>query len=125
MARQTNVVIMMKGTIPNTALEAELTAAIGAQRWKTAKTYANTAPHEYIVKKWNPTVWDALAAAIDRYGIDQEFRLFKSRNTYRYLYIGDYRYWHYEIILNRARADQSLSLHTEDSKPDKYQRTLF
>ncbi len=114
-----------EGTIPNAEMEAELIKVIEAQRWKTAKTYAKTAPHAYIVKKWNPKVWDALAAAIDRYGVDQEFRLFKSVNTYRYLYIGDYRYWHYEIILNRTRADQSLSLHTEDPKPDKQQRTLF
>lgn len=55
-------------------------------------------PHEYIVKKNCPELWDDIARAIDQYGYT---KIFKGA-LYKYLDIGPYRYWHFKLVLNRA-----------------------
>lgn len=81
--------------------------------WRFAKTYANTAPHEYVVL-------GHLSEAMRK-----EFRWFEScitkfgtkmpyyRTFFIYLYIGKYKYWidggyNGETILNRADHDGGL-----------------
>ena len=54
--------------------------------------------HEYIVREWNPELFDNISELIDREGYRGTFL----KTEYTYLDIGDYRYWHYTMILNRA-----------------------
>ena len=69
-------------------------------KWTWAKTYAKWAPHEYIVQQQNYELHKALAEVIRVYGHRE---LFKGK-PYRVLFIGDYKYWHMENILNRTKV---------------------
>ena len=69
--------------------------------WRFAKTYARSAPHEYIVrgKSCTPDVFDELAALIDRNAVPEKYY----GHTVHYWYpknSGD-KYWHMDIIINR------------------------
>lgn len=75
---------------------AELVAMIEAGSWHVTDYIAK---HSYITIHKQPELFRKLADAIDKYGYNAKF--FKT--TYRYLNIGEYRYWHYQIVLNRAR----------------------
>jgi hypothetical protein len=77
------------------ANDLKLLAAIESQTWK-ATTYIEA--HEYIVRKWNPELFTWIAGLIEDYGYRGRFGKLSSR----YIDIGDYRYWHYVYILNRA-----------------------
>jgi len=81
----------------------ELLDRMAQANWIWAKTYAEFAPHWYIIKENDPKLWDDIAVLIDKYGVVSEFR--KTNTFNRYLVIGDYKYWHYDIILNRAKKD--------------------
>ena len=72
---------------------------IKAQKWTYAKTYAKTAPHEYFLHHQNPELFKALAAKIERSGVDEAFY----SRTFRYLYLGAYKYWRYDNVLNRTK----------------------
>jgi hypothetical protein len=65
------------------------------QQWK--KTNYLEA-HEYILRVWNPELFDNISELIDKEGYKGTFL----KTIYSYLNIGDYRYWHYTLILNRA-----------------------
>jgi hypothetical protein len=54
--------------------------------------------HEYILRDWNPELFDSVSELIDKEGYKGSFL----KNTYTYLDIGSYRYWHMPPILNRA-----------------------
>jgi hypothetical protein len=78
-------------------------------RWTFAKTYARFAPHEWLAKGRTITPGDFLFAAcmIQEHGVDEEFQVFHHRRTYRYLYLGRYKYWLMEdaetsTIINRV-----------------------
>ena len=75
------------------------------QKWKWAKTYADFAPHEYFVKFQNYKLFKALQRIIANEGVDEEFRIFTTVKTYRYYYIGDYKYWDCVTVMNRTRVD--------------------
>jgi hypothetical protein len=55
-------------------------------------------PHEYIIKTDVPELWDKIAKYIDTHSYTKEFK----GNKYRYANIGNYRYWHFDLTLNRA-----------------------
>ena len=65
------------------------------QQWKKT-TYLEA--HEYILRDWNPELFDNIRELIDKEGYKGTFL----KTEYTYLDIGDYRYWHYARILNRA-----------------------
>jgi len=78
----------------------QLLNEISMQKWIFAKTYAQTAPHEYITRKSNPDFFDKVCDLIDKNGYIKKW---KDGKEYTYLKIGDYKYWHFDIILNREK----------------------
>ena len=70
--------------------------------WIFAKTFAKTAPHEYIIKEKNPWLFNAIANLIDNKGYSHEFTLSGHTETNKYFEIDGYRYWHYDVVLNGA-----------------------
>lgn len=78
--------------------------------WRFAKTYAETAPHEYCVKdKLTPELqkeFEWFDTQIKQYGVDEKF----FRMTYKYLHLNGKKYWTMEkphetpILINRANA---------------------
>jgi len=56
-------------------------------------------PHAYIKRTEYPGLFRELVKAIDEKGYKRKFK----GVTYRYLDIGDYSYWHFNLILNRAK----------------------
>lgn len=62
------------------------------QRWIFAKTYAEFAPHEYIVKgKCNATVEEFDNAV--NYILENGIRMFYYKTERKYLFIDGYFYW--------------------------------
>ena len=84
----------------------ELLQEASAQRWQFAKTYAKTIPHSYFVREWNKPLYKAFKKAIATYGKKEIFIVFSTRRTYRYLYLGEYRYWICEDVMNRVEIDK-------------------
>ena len=64
------------------------------QSWKFASTYAKTAPHEYIVKRWlaeeDRLLFERLVQTINRDAVVGYFYGHKNN----YLILGDYYYWY-------------------------------
>jgi hypothetical protein len=75
--------------------EAELLQLINKAFWK--KTNYIQA-HEYMLRKDYPEVYSALKEKIDKEGYEKEFL----GKKYRYVNIGEYRYWAYDTLINRA-----------------------
>ena len=77
--------------------------AINNNKWRFAKTYANTHPHEYIVRSKCDNVddFDALCEYIKNNGHIEYF--FNIRGTY--MSIGDYTYWVMGDVINRRWND--------------------
>ena len=90
--------------------EARLKAFIDSNTWIFAKTYATTAPHEYLVyDKLDVEMkneYDWFVKQIEEHGVDEKFY----QTTFRYLYIGGMKYWVHGFnagekgILNRDPA---------------------
>jgi hypothetical protein len=82
----------------------EVLAAIAALPWTFAKTYAATAPHEYVVaaRSTNPAAYRVLDAAIKQHATPGDFW----GRTYQYLLIPGHgwKYWRYDILINRAKV---------------------
>ncbi len=77
----------------------KLMEAIKAAPWRASDLVE---PHEYIVDKWDPELYHALASLIHLDGYRGKFY----NEEYRYLDLGEYRYWRIDIILNRASNAQ-------------------
>lgn len=71
---------------------------IKAQEWTFAKTYVDTAPHEYFLYYQNPELYEALVEKIEKSGVSERF----FRRNYIYLYLGKYKYWYIGSVMNRA-----------------------
>lgn len=79
------------------------------QKWRWAKTYADSAPHYYIVKDKLEEPWQSqfssMVTAIREYGFDAMFY----SSTNRYLIVDDWYYWtmgapvNETDIINKAR----------------------
>ena len=76
----------------------DLLTRIKRQEWKFAKTYAETAPHEYIVDEWNIELFNEICLLIDNDGYEEMFY----DKPYRYYNIREYKYWRCGNILNRC-----------------------
>ena len=74
---------------------------ISKQQWIFAKTYAKTAPHEYIVRdnlsKKNKKLFDELALFIQKNGYKKYFY----DQSFIYCDIKNKKYWHMGNIINR------------------------
>lgn len=69
----------------------------------TAKQYEK-APHQYIKRTDYPVLCAVLERLIDEDGYDAYFY----RAKFRYLDIGEYMYWHYDLIFNRALKSEGI-----------------
>ena len=76
----------------------DLQTKIENQPWKFADTYAETAPHEYILDKWNSELFKGICHLIDTEGYEELFY----GKPFRYYNIGKFKYWHYDTVLNRC-----------------------
>ena len=96
---------------PFSVEEAKLFAE--SHKWKFAKTYANTAPHEYLIKKWLPeeerVLFERLVQTINNNSVIGYFYGHKNN----YLILGDYYYWYMPCypenmavdLINRTTTD--------------------
>ena len=68
-------------------------AFVAGSRWRFARTYVESYPHEYTVQRWAGADADAFWTAIlciERWGVVESFW-----NAQRkYLYVDDRKYWH-------------------------------
>jgi hypothetical protein len=55
-------------------------------------------PHEYMMKKDYPEAYAAITELIEKEGYEWVF----VGKTYRYVNIGKYKYWAYDILINRT-----------------------
>ena len=78
-------------------------SGVQKQKWTFAKTYANTAPHEYFLEKENEQLFKRLKKHIKQYGKKEWFLFNGKRWEYTYLYLGDYRYWAIGEVMNRTK----------------------
>ena len=96
--------------IPFTPEEAKAYAE--SHRWKFATTYAQTAPHEYLLKKWlddeEQREFERLVQAIRTYSVVGYFY----RHPNNYLILGEQYYWHMFYpdnmavdLINRSTTD--------------------
>jgi hypothetical protein len=95
--------------------QARLEKFIDGNQWIFAKTYAKTAPHEYLVyDKLSAEMqkeYDWFVKQIEEKGVDEKFY----QATFRYLYVGDMKYWVHGFeakdkgILNRDPAVNKYS----------------
>jgi hypothetical protein len=75
--------------------------------WTFAKTYANTAPHEYILEEQYPEFYKMMVRKIDEEGVDEPFTIHGTTRTYRYYKDDTHRYWYIEEVLNRCPLEQA------------------
>lgn len=72
----------------------EAKAFAESHKWKFATTYAKTAPHEYLVKKWlsdeDRLLFERLVQTIDKDSVVGYFYGHKNN----YLILGDHYYWY-------------------------------
>lgn len=80
---------------------------IEKQEWTEAKTFKTIAPHEYILKKDNPKLYEELSKRIQENGFDKEFTLFKTTKVYRYWNFEGYKYWHMAPVINREKVKKN------------------
>ncbi len=93
---------------------AEIQAGLESCQWTFAKSYAKTAPHEWVAigRTISEQFARRAAQAIVDHGVDEEFRIFRTVKTYRYLYLGGFKYWimsepHEIQIINRVAVKVS------------------
>lgn len=79
-----------------------LIAEINRAKWIWSKTYAEYAPHWYILKHQYPGLFWRLSRVIFSDGTDREFR--NTGRVYRYLEINGWQFWQIGNVINRARA---------------------
>lgn len=82
--------------IPADVLD-HLNDVIAKSYWRDSTTYPDHMQHSYCLQDKHPETVYLLKQAILEYGFDAPFY----SKTYRYLIIGDYKYWAYETLVNR------------------------
>ena len=99
------------GAVPFSIEEAQSFAE--AHKWKYATTYAKTAPHEYLVKKWLSQearlLFERLVQTINTQFVVGYFYGHKNK----YLILGDHYYWYMPVypenmavdLINRTTTD--------------------
>ncbi len=73
--------------------------------WKFATTYANSAPHEYLVKRWldeeDKQLFERLVKTIDRCAVEGYF--YEHKNNY--LILGNHYYWYMPCYPDNMAVD--------------------
>lgn len=76
---------------------------VGASRWRFAKTYVESYPHEYTLRRWcDPEAFGAAIACIERHGVVEPFY----RRRTKYLYLDDRKYWHMGDVTSDDPAER-------------------
>jgi len=83
-------------------LRVELLYLCNSVEWRKTTTYPPHLEHEYILIEKQPELVKKLSNAIDEYGYDEVFY----SKTYRYLTLENYRYWHFETLVNRETLEK-------------------
>jgi hypothetical protein len=83
----------------------------------TKTTYIR--PHEYFLRKEHPGLYDLLKQAVAEHGYDASFY----GTRFRYLNLGDYKYWVYDTLINRERLDLIYPSKSQTETRRKYVRT--
>lgn len=89
--------------------DARMKAFVGAQDWTFAKTYADTAPHEYLVKTRLVSRLISEFESIVRYIRRAGFQAYYFETPGKYYVLGEHYYWtmgnpvEETTILNRAK----------------------
>jgi hypothetical protein len=93
--------------------QAELNDFVNACRWTFAKTYADTWPHEYIVReRVDLHLFDSLAHLIESRGYVASFC--ETQQTY-WDHSGQ-TYWHMEDIINRCLTSETYERKARESR---------
>ena len=83
----------------------EAIAFTESHKWKFATTYAKTAPHEYLIKKWLPEEerkqFERLVQAINKDFVIGYFYGHKNK----YLILGDHYYWYMPCYPDNMAVD--------------------
>ena len=90
----------------------ETKSFVESHKWKYATTYAKTAPHEYLVKKWlsqeDRLLFERLVQTINKNSVIGYFYGHKNN----YLILDDYYYWYMDYpenlavdLINRTTTD--------------------
>ena len=83
----------------------EAEAFVDKLNWKFATTYAKTAPHEYLVKKWlsdeDRLLFERLVQTINKESVVGYFYGHKNN----YLILGDKYYWYMPVYPNNMAVD--------------------
>jgi hypothetical protein len=96
-------------------------AYIDTVRWKFAKSYGKTAPHEYTVKEWEPEMeneFERFVTIIRTYGYPEKYW----SKIHWYFEVDGLKYWtmgfplDITIIINRA--DVKTTYGNQDEIPD-------
>jgi hypothetical protein len=96
----------------------EVVALLTSHPWTFAKTMPEQ-PHEYTVRRdWDGDLFRAVVGYIQANGVPHRY----GRSTYRYLVIGEHKYWtmhgspYAQILINRAKLTES-PLMDQDAPP--------
>ena len=83
----------------------EAKAFVDGHKWKFATTYAKTAPHEYLVKKWlsgeDRLLFERLVQTINKNAVVGYF--YGHKNDY--LILEDHYYWHMDYPENLEKPE--------------------
>jgi hypothetical protein len=97
-----------------------LRALVDRLTWRACKPdYAlKVGRHEYVVrgKTIDDADWLTLTEAVKRHGVRE--RYLRTKQVGRYLKLADFRYWHIQVILNRASLEEGTHEPVEE-KPLK------
>jgi len=78
----------------------QLQEMIDAQSWRKTNYIA---PHEYFIRTQNPELFAEIARRVKEKPTKREF----FGKSYRYYIFTGWRYWHYQIVLNRAKEEKT------------------
>lgn len=72
-------------------------------RWRFAKTYVESYPHEYTLDRWGDrNVFRQTILCIEQWGVIEAF--WSSRR--KYLHVGERKYWHMGDVSSPGQEDQ-------------------
>ena len=107
----------------------ELKAWVNKQDWVEAKTYKNTAPHQYLVKWKIPfkehKYFIAFVKLIDKEGVYEQFY----NTKFKYYHMGNKKYWSMDDTVEKTdlinRADVGRVYYANRKSRDKYYQTIL
>jgi hypothetical protein len=117
---------MIKATVKDQKWFEEYIANV---RWKEAKSYGKSAPHNYTIKEWDkdPSRFEQAVSLIRTFGRPENFY----SKTYIYFYFGEYKYWtmgspmEETIVINRASKDTFYGRQYDYSAEYHYQESVY